>query len=57
MFMVQILPFRSLFRAKHSGEYNSILSEVQTIFTEERMRGYEPMYNKEIRAIDFALTR
>lgn len=54
-FMVQLLQFRSLFRAKLSEEYNSILFEVQTIFMEEEMRGCEPMYNKEIRAIDFAL--
>ena len=53
--MVQILLFRSLFRAKPSEEYNSILYEVRTIFMEEGMRGCEPMYNKEIRAIDFAL--
>jgi hypothetical protein len=41
--------------AKPSEEYNSILSEVQTIFMKEGMRGCEPMYDKETRAIDFAL--
>jgi len=53
--MVQKLQFRSLFRAKPSVENNSNLSEVQTIFMEEGMRGCEPMYNKEICAVDFAL--
>jgi hypothetical protein len=53
--MVQILRFRSLFCAKPSEEYNINLFEVQTIFMEEGMRGCGPMYNKEIRAIDFAL--
>jgi hypothetical protein len=52
---VQIPQFRSFYRAKLSEEYNSIRFEVQTIFMEEGMRGCEPMYNKEIRAIDFAL--
>jgi len=53
--MVQILQFRSLFPAKLSEECESILLEVQTVYMEEGMRGCEPMYNKEIRAIDFVL--